>query len=154
MADAGWVERKLRAESQFRVGANWFFWIAALSLVNSGIQLFGMDWGFVAGLGVTQLFDAAGREFGPAARLVAVALDVVAAVVFVGFGILCRSRHAWGFVVGMVFYAVDGLVFLLAQDWLGLGFHVFVLICLWSGLAGLRKLQTIEAEAGKLAPSS
>jgi len=36
-------------------GANWFFWIAALSIVNSVIFLSGADLAFVVGLGVTQI---------------------------------------------------------------------------------------------------
>lgn len=42
-------------EQRMKSGANWFYWIAALSLVTSIISLAGGDWGFLVSLGVTQL---------------------------------------------------------------------------------------------------
>jgi hypothetical protein len=49
-------ERKTsELEGRMLGGANWFFWIAALSLVNSIISLYGGGWGFSIGLGFTQL---------------------------------------------------------------------------------------------------
>ena len=41
--------------SAFLSGANWFFWIAGLSLVNSLIILFSGEWSFIVGLGATQI---------------------------------------------------------------------------------------------------
>src|SRR5574340_77246 len=38
-------------------GANWFYWIAGLSVVNSVIVLFGGAWYFLVGLGATQFVD-------------------------------------------------------------------------------------------------
>lgn len=46
-----------KLEGEKRRGINWFFWIAALSLVNFVILRFGSDRGFVIGLGITQLID-------------------------------------------------------------------------------------------------
>ncbi|MGI8656220.1 MAG: hypothetical protein ACR2LC_13505 [Pyrinomonadaceae bacterium] len=53
-ADAGIAaEYKRQALS----GANWFFWIAALSMINSVVLLMNGQWNFLAGLGITQLID-------------------------------------------------------------------------------------------------
>src|SRR5438270_4545311 len=52
------LQQKLKAERQLRSGANWFYWIAGLSLLNTIIFMAGSDWHFVAGLGITQLIDA------------------------------------------------------------------------------------------------
>ncbi len=40
---------------------------------------------------------------------------------------------------GMFLYAGDGLIFLLVKDWLGLGFHLFVLWQLYRGLSALNE---------------
>src|SRR4051794_33834386 len=40
-------------EKQIKSGADWFFWIAGLSLVNSFVALSGKGWGFILGLGIT-----------------------------------------------------------------------------------------------------
>jgi fatty acid desaturase len=41
-----------------RSGANWFIWIAGLSLVNSALFAIGSNWAFFLGLGATQFVDA------------------------------------------------------------------------------------------------
>ena len=38
-------------QAQVRAGASWFFWIAALSMVNAVLSLAGSDVGFIVGLG-------------------------------------------------------------------------------------------------------
>jgi hypothetical protein len=40
----------------------------------------------------------------------------------------------------MVLYALDAIVSLIFQDWLGFLFHLLALAGLWSGLAAMRKL--------------
>src|SRR2546428_11801124 len=45
-----------------RSGANWFIWIAGLSLVNSVLFVAGSDWAFFLGLGATPFSDAFGKE--------------------------------------------------------------------------------------------
>lgn len=120
-------------EAQLKSGASWFYWIAGLSLINSIAAFTGSDWRFILGLGLTQILDAFGHDLGSAGKAVVLALDVLAAGVLVFFGVFAHKRHLWAFVVGMVLIALDGLIFLLAQDWLGVGFHVFVLYCLFRG---------------------
>lgn len=126
--------------AQLKSGASWFYWIAGLSVINSVIALFGTGWGFILGLGITQIFDAFGQKFENAGKAVVLFLDLIVAGVFVLFGVLAHKRHTWAFVVGMVLYALDGLIFLLVQDWLGLGFHAFVLFCLFRGFQACREL--------------
>ncbi len=127
-------------EAQLKSGASWFYWIAGLSLINSIAAFTGSDWRFILGLGLTQILDAFGHDLGSAGKAVVLALDVLAAGVLVFFGVFAHKRHLWAFVVGMVLIALDGLIFLLAQDWLGVGFHVFVLYCLFRGAKACREL--------------
>jgi hypothetical protein len=127
--------------AQLRSGASWFYWVAGLSLLNSIISLTGSNWRFLFGLGLTQIFDALRASFGGAGTIVVLALDLAAAGVFVLFGVFASKRHLWAFIVGMVLFALDGVILLLAQDWLGVGFHVFVLYCLFRGLTACRQLK-------------
>ena len=48
---------KYQTEAAFKGGANWFFWIAGLSVINSLIITFGGEMSFVIGLGITQFID-------------------------------------------------------------------------------------------------
>lgn len=142
------IEKKLKVEKQLQSGADWFFWIAGLSLINSAILFTGSEWGFIIGLGITQIIDAIGlaiaEEMGVAGKIIAFIFDIVAAGVFVLFGVFARKRYKWAFVVGMVLYAMDGLIFLLVADFLSVGFHVFALFCIYGGFKAIKKLSEIE----------
>lgn len=126
--------------AQMKSGASWFYWIAGLSLVNSFAAFTGSDWRFILGLGLTQIIDAFGQSVEGAGRIIALVLSLIAAGVLIGFGVLAGKRHTWAFVVGMALFAVDGVIFLLAQDWIGVAFHAFVLYCFFRGLKACRAL--------------
>ncbi len=142
------TEDLLKLRQSASSGASWFYWIAGLSLINSAVVLFGGEWSFIVGLGVTQVIDAIALGVGAelsagaatTAKLIALVGDALAAGVFVLFGIFANKRQAWAFVVGMVLYAFDGMIFLLVADWLSIGFHAFALFCIWGGFSASRKL--------------
>jgi len=128
-------------ERQLKGGGSWFYWIAGLSLVNSVIALSGSGTRFILGLGITQIFDELAKGMGSGAGLaVAVVLDLLASAVFVFFGVFANKRHTWSFIVGMALYALDGLIYLIGQEWLGVGFHAFALFCLFRGFKACRAL--------------
>ncbi len=137
-------------------GANWFFWIAGLSLINTFAAAMGSNMRFIVGLGITQIVDALVAQAGKPGSPAALAFDFVAAGVVVAFGLLCRKGREWAFIVGMILYALDGLLFLLAKDVLSIGFHLFALYMIYKGLKAaeaLRKLQPATAlSAGGSAP--
>lgn len=128
------------ALAQVKSAASWFYWIAALSLVNSISAFTGSDWRFILGLGITQFIDALGQGSEGSGKFIALVLDIVAAGVLVLFGVFGSKGHLWAFVVGMVLFALDGVLFLLVQDWIGVAFHAFVLYCLFRGFQGCRAL--------------
>jgi len=127
--------------AQLKSGASWFYWIAGMSLINSIAAASGSDWRFIVGLGATQIFDAVGAGFGGAGKIVTLALDLLVVGLLVLFGIFGNKRHLWAFIVGMGLFALDTLVFLFVQDWIGVAFHVFVLFCLFRGFAACRALR-------------
>ena len=124
-------------------GASWFYWIAALSLINSISALSGSDWRFIFGLGITQIFDALGNEIAGGGKAIIFVLDLFAAGILVFFGFFAYKRHTWAFLVGMILLALDSLIFLLAQDWIGVAFHAFVLFRLFRGFQACRKLNAV-----------
>ena len=134
----------LRSRAQSGVG--WFYWIAGLSLVNSIVAATGSQWGFMAGLGVTQLIDGMAQSVGSGAKPVALALDVLVAGMVVGVGV-AASRNAGVYLAGMIAYALDAALFAVAGDWIGLGFHGLVLYFLWNGWSAQRELAKRNPEA-------
>ena len=53
----GIEDSEAKLKSRHMGGATWFYWIAALSLINSVVILMGSEWSFIIGLGVTQFVD-------------------------------------------------------------------------------------------------
>ena len=100
-------------------------------------------------MGITQLIDAIAHEVGTAGMGVALILDIIVAGVFVVFGIFARKRYTWSFIIGMILYALDGLLFFVVQDWLGIGFHILVLFFVYGGLSAMKKLSRMEQEQEK-----
>ena len=137
------VEEALR---RVRSAGSWFWWLAALSLINTFATLSGSSYGMVLGLGYTQVVDAlfapGGDLFGSGGMLTVLHLGLVLAVAgaFVLFGAYARRYQAWAFVAGLVAYVFDTLIFLLAADWIAVGFHAFVLFIVFSGYRLLHAL--------------
>lgn len=139
-------------EKRFRHGASWFYWVAALSFVNAVVAVFNGEWGFIFGLGITQVVDAfafAVAEESPdlatASRFVGFGVNLMILAVVALMGWMAHRRMAWVFVVGLVFYAFDALLFLVVGDFLGLAFHGWVFVAVTSGLLACRKLTRIDA---------
>jgi hypothetical protein len=128
---------------RIRNGANWFFWITGLSLVNSFIALGGGGMRFIVGLGITQITDAVAKE----AKLgmgVPLVIDLLAAGVFILFGLQAQKRRNWAFLTGMILYALDGLLLIMFKDFLGIGFHLYALYCIYKGMKANEQLEALE----------
>lgn len=138
-------------ENRVRSGANWFIWIAALSIINSVIILFSGKWSFLAGLGITQVIDGLAYnlsgELGGAVTVVAMGLNLLVAGAFVVLGLQARKRQNWAFITGMVIYALDGTIFLLVQGWLSIAFHLFALYQIYQGLRANNQLKQEQQAA-------
>jgi len=140
------IQKKIQMENTFNSGAGWFYWIAGFSLINSAIIFSGSDWNFLVGLGITLIISYVANEIGPLGIVLAIILNIVIAGVYITFGYYAKKKHTWAFLTGMILYSLDGLICLLAQDWLYFGFHIFVLFCIWGGYTSLRKLRKLGAE--------
>lgn len=138
-----------------RSGAHTFYWIAALSLVNSGIALFGGTTSFVIGLGITQWVDLFSEiltkglpEIAMPIRVVAIGLDLAIMGLFALFGYMAAKGRKWAFITGMVLYGLDALLFLPVQDWWSIGFHAYMLWGVFGGLKALNQAQAFSPQTG------
>ena len=135
------VQRQNTAQSMLAMaavkrGANWFYWIAGLSVVNTIAAISGGNFHFVLGLGITEVTDALRA---PQARAFGFFIDVLVLGFFMMCGYFAGKAHKWAFVMGMVFYFLDAGITLLAQDWLSFAFHIYALICIWRGFSHVSK---------------
>jgi len=127
----------MKSTLDMRIGraANWFYIIAALSIVNSVLAATNSSFVFIIGLGVTQVGAGMARQMGNSA--IAIAVDAGAVLLLVAFGYFGARRHAWAFVIGMLLYAVDGALFVMVRDWFAIAFHVLALYFMYQGLVAV-----------------
>ncbi len=136
--------------AHLRGGANWFYWIAGLSAINSAIFAFGGNTAFIAGLGFTQLadgvIDLSIQQGGPSVlKAVAVVFDIILIIVFALFGYFANKRFSAAFIVGILIYAADALLLLVLGAFLTAGFHAFALFFIIRGFLACRKINAAES---------
>ena len=132
----------------FKSGANWFYWIAGLTLVTSVIAFGGGGIRFLISLGITQIIDgvadAIAADGGGAAKVVALVLALLISGVFIIFGVLANKKILGAYILGMVVFGLDGLLSLAYQDWIGVIAHGVVLFFLFRGFQAGRELVSLE----------
>ena len=145
------AQKKFILETNFKRGINWFYWIGGLSIINSLIYLFGGSLTFVVGLGITQFVDGVttgiakslSSSGGTIFHIIGFIVDIVLAGAFALAGLLGQKKYRWAVITGMVFYALDGAIFVLVGEWFAVFFHSFALWNLWRGLQSLNELNLL-----------
>lgn len=130
-----------------RKGAHWFYWKAALTVVNSFIGLTGTFWAFFLGLGITQIFQGiaigVNEEMGTsgvnAISGVAFVLSLICAgfVLFLGFQ--AAKAKKWAFILGIVIFSFDALLYLITLSIFGVIIHGIAIFMLAKGLSACKK---------------
>jgi hypothetical protein len=139
------AEQKLKLQSRMRAGAGWLMAVAVFSVLNSGLMMFDAKLHFIAGLGITQIADGVGKVGGTAGGLAGLVITLIAAGVFLLFWKFAREGQPWAFLIGMMLYGLDGLIFLGFGLWLDLAFHAFAIFNMYMGLEALNQLNRQSA---------
>jgi hypothetical protein len=131
---------------RIKSGANWFYWIAALSVINSIAFIAGAKVHFLAGLGVTEIADAvieASIQQGAPdyLRAVSIIFDLVVVIGFAFAGYFANKFIRTAFLVGIIFYAIDAIIVLALTDFFMLAFHAFALYSLIRGYIACREMK-------------
>lgn len=129
-------------QGRVKSGASWFYWIAAISLINSVLILSGQGLGFALGLGVTWEIDRSLSGANFSAKAIAFVIDSIAAGVLVLFGFFAGKGHAWGFIVGGLLLVLDTVLTILQQSWLSTAFHIWAIFSIFAGFKASRALRS------------
>lgn len=122
-------------------GARWFWWIAGLSLVNTVMFHSGSNTNFVIGLGITAVSDAVFENN----KAIGFTIDFLVVGFFFLMGLKARQGRLWPFVLGLVVYALDALLYVRFADWMPVGFHALAIFFI---VRGAMTLRASLAEAG------
>ena len=139
------LEQKMKLQTRMRSGAGWMMAVALFSVVNSVLMMTSAKIHFIVGLGVTQIADGMGKVGGAAGTVAGLVVTLITAGIFLLFWKFAREGQQWAFLVGMILYGLDGLIFLGFGLWLDLAFHAFALFNMFKGLQALNALKQIRA---------
>jgi hypothetical protein len=149
------IMQKITLETRIRKRANWFFWIAGLSMINSLATLFGANFAFDVGLGITQVVDGIlnglsknlGGNWSPL-RIIDLAIDICIAGVFFIIGMLGKKQMRWPITVGMILYVIDALILMEYKSYFPAVIHVVALIGIWGCFNSIKDLNNLEKSWG------
>jgi hypothetical protein len=128
-------------------GGAWFYWIGGASILNSVLSAAGTQWGLAVGLGVTYLIDGLAEGLSNTVRtpIYAFIIDIAIAGGFLLIGRAARRGNLGWYAVGIGLYLLDGILFVVVQDLLGIAVHAIGIYGLISGWRAARSLRQLDA---------
>jgi hypothetical protein len=128
-------------------GGAWFYWIGGASILNSVLNAAGTQWGLAVGLGVTYLIDGVAEGLSNTVRtpIYAFLIDIAIAGGFLLLGRAARRGNLVWWAIGIGLYLLDGLLFVLFEDLLGIAVHAIALYGLITGWRAARSLKRFDA---------
>lgn len=114
--------------------------VMAFSVLNSALISFGSPLVMAFGLSITDVISALTKEGGNYIHL-------LWNIIPLGFYFLLSTlaKKHWGWLIFlMICYAIDGILSLIDQRWIGTAVHVYILYMLWQGLSAAFAAQKLE----------
>jgi hypothetical protein len=96
--------------TRISTGPACFYWIAALTILNSLVVISGGSLHFAIGLGLTAGIDVRARELGLIGTVLDLLISGTIAGIFWVLGNLAGKRIRWAFLAGIALYGFDGMV--------------------------------------------
>jgi hypothetical protein len=122
-------------------GADWFFWIAILSVINSFIVYYYQTPNTPIALGVTQWVDGSASGFNSSMTAGGLVTNILIALVVAAFGLMARRGSDIAFVVGIFLYVIDSFLIIGMKDLFGFLVHLVALFFLAKGLLANRHIR-------------
>ena len=121
--------------------ADWFFWLAILSVINSLIVYYYQVPNTPIALGITQWVDGTTSGFNATMSTSALVINILIAAALAGFGLLARRGSDIAFVLGIFLYVIDAVLMIGLKDFFGFGVHLIALFFLVKGLLASRHIR-------------
>lgn len=134
-------------DEDVKKAANWFYWKAGLTVVNSILAIAGVYWQFFLGLTLPQLFHGiliGISEMSPDTNVkpfqgIVLLLSLFGSGLVGFFGYQAKQAKKWAFILGIVIFAFDGLLYLLTLSVFGILIHGYAIYSLKKAFSNCRK---------------
>lgn len=122
-------------------GASWFLWIGILSLLNIVLLIAQQNIQFIMGLGINYVIlgvvEGVKRSIGINLYLLGYVLTFLVSTFFWFIWKKSKSENKTVYLVGLILYGLDSLIFIFTKEWFSFGFHVFAFLMLANGYNAL-----------------
>ena len=141
-------EELTKKEKAVKAAAIWFYIIAGLSVIFS-IEVVYSQRGDSVPSGITQMVNSIFYESTVALKLIGFISNLFVAGIFVIIGYLSRKLNKQALIMGMILYALDGLLLLIFQGFWALGLHLLVLLMINRGYEKIKLAQELKLNIKK-----
>ena len=137
-------------------GASWFLWIGILSMINLIFLITQQNVQFLVGLGLNYVILGISDGIRISMEIDLMPLAYVLTFIVSGLYLLIwhksKNENKTAYLIGLIIYGLDTVVFVFSKDWFCLGFHIFAIIMLSTGYNALivKKKETETANQNKL----
>jgi hypothetical protein len=121
--------------------ADWFFWLALLSITNTLVVYYYQTPNTPVALGLTQWLDGTSGVFNGVMSSGELLTNILIAGVLAGFGLMARRGSDLAFVVGIFLYVIDTFLTMGLGDFFGFGVHLTALFFIVKGLLASRHIR-------------
>lgn len=136
---------KEEIQQKIKKAANWFYWIAGLSIINSILSFdTPSNIGFIAGLGICQVVDEVIIEMFGTYNHYATIINLIISLVIAFIGYQARKASKTAFIIGLNLYALDAILFFYFNLWLSFAFHISFLYFIYQGIPAINELKELE----------
>jgi hypothetical protein len=112
-----------------------------LSALNIVALIFNQNFQFIAGLGINYVIlgmtEGILQSTGIDLKLWAYIFTILISGIFLLIWKKSKEENKAIYLIGLIVYGLDTIIFIFAKDWLSLGFHVFALLMLTNGYNAL-----------------
>lgn len=119
----------------------WFLTIAILSIINTIIIASEINVRFIFGLGFSQLIDGLFYSLLGGFKFIGILFSFLYSGIFIVIWYFAKAKKNWAYIIGLVLYGLDMLIFIYFKDWLSTGFHILPLILILYGFLDKRESQ-------------
>lgn len=122
-------------------GASWFLLIGIISMLNIIFFATKQDVQFILGLGINYIIlgvaDGIKQSLGLNLFPIAYVLTFLISTVFLFIWKNSKSESKTVYLIGLILYGLDSLIFVFSKEWWNLGFHIFAFLLLANGYNAL-----------------
>jgi len=126
-------DKKMVNDKQINRNYGWFMTIGLLSILNTVIVAFNWKVHFIFGLAYTQIIDGVLYSLLGGFKIIGILISSLFSGLFILFWYYAKAYKNWAYIIGLVIYGLDLILFVFYNDWLSTGFHVFAFIFILTG---------------------